>query len=58
MAKDPICGMEVEERKAVKLDKNGETYFFCSKICQDKFLNKVKDSNDKIKSMILMGIKK
>jgi len=43
MPKDPICGMEVEESKAVKLEKNGEIYFFCSKSCQDKFLNKTKD---------------
>ena len=43
--KDPICGMEVEESKALKLEKNGETYFFCSKSCQDKFLSKVKDTN-------------
>ena len=45
MAKDPICGMEVEESKAIKLEKNSETYFFCSKSCQDKFLNKAKDGN-------------
>lgn len=31
MPKDPICGMEVEEGKAVKLEKNGETYFFAVK---------------------------
>ena len=45
MPKDLICGMEIEENKAVKLEKNGETYFFCSRSCQDKFLNKTKDSN-------------
>jgi len=45
--KDPICGMEVEKSKAIKLEKNGETYFFCSKSCQDKFLNKIKGSDVK-----------
>jgi len=35
--------MEIEEGKAIKLEKNGETYFFCSKSCQDKFLNKEND---------------
>jgi len=39
--------MEVEESKAVKLEKNGETYFFCSKSCQDKFLNRAKNSSVK-----------
>lgn len=43
MVKDPICGMEIEESKAIKLEKNGETHFFCSRSCQDKFLNKTKD---------------
>ncbi|MBI4706507.1 MAG: heavy metal translocating P-type ATPase [Candidatus Omnitrophica bacterium] len=35
--------MEVEEAKAIKLEKNGETYFFCSRSCHDKFLNKTED---------------
>jgi Cu+-exporting ATPase len=43
--KDPICGMEVEKSKAVKLEKDGEIYFFCSKSCQNKFLSKTKDTN-------------
>jgi len=47
MPKDPVCGMEVEEGKAVKLEKNGKTYFFCSKTCQDKFLNKEDESDRK-----------
>jgi uncharacterized membrane protein YraQ (UPF0718 family)/YHS domain-containing protein len=37
MAKDPICGMEVVEKTALKIVYEGETYFFCSKHCQDKF---------------------
>ena len=40
MPKDPICGMEVDESKAIKLEKDGKVYFFCSKNCQDKFLGK------------------
>lgn len=45
MPKDPICGMQVEENKAIKLEKDRQTYFFCSKSCQDKFLNKIKDDD-------------
>jgi P-type Cu+ transporter len=45
MAIDPICGMHVEESKSLKLEIKGETYFFCCKSCQDKFLKKVKDGN-------------
>ncbi len=38
MAKDPICGMEVDEKKAkFSTVKNGKKYYFCSKNCHDKF---------------------
>lgn len=40
MPKDPVCGMEVDEHKAIKLEKEGKVYFFCSKNCHDKFLGK------------------
>jgi len=32
--------MEVDESKAIRLEKDGRAYFFCSKNCQDKFLGK------------------
>lgn len=38
MIKDPICGMEVDENKAIKAEKDGKVYYFCSKICKNKFL--------------------
>jgi Cu2+-exporting ATPase len=38
MAIDPICGMEVDEAKAVKLEKDGKVYYFCSQADRDKFL--------------------
>lgn len=41
MAKDPICGMEVDEKKArFSAVKNGKKYYFCSKSCYDKFNKK------------------
>ena len=41
MEKDPVCGMEVEPKKAkFKLAKAGKRYYFCSKNCHDKFLGK------------------
>ncbi|MBU2102092.1 MAG: YHS domain-containing protein, partial [Candidatus Omnitrophica bacterium] len=51
MPRDPICGMEVEPRRAIKIEKDDEAYFFCSKTCQDKFLNnkRVTDSDKKHK---------
>ncbi len=37
MIKDPVCGMEVDESKALKLQKDGKTYYFCSSSCVTKF---------------------
>jgi phosphatidylglycerol:prolipoprotein diacylglycerol transferase len=38
MAKDPVCGMDVEEQKAAGTSQyGGRSYFFCSKSCKEKF---------------------
>jgi uncharacterized membrane protein YraQ (UPF0718 family)/YHS domain-containing protein len=34
---DPVCGMKVDRAKAVKLDLDGATHYFCSEACRDKF---------------------
>ncbi|MFA5198117.1 MAG: heavy metal translocating P-type ATPase, partial [Candidatus Omnitrophota bacterium] len=39
--KDPVCGMEVETDKAVKLKRDGLIYYFCSQHCRQKFLEKL-----------------
>lgn len=38
LAKDPICGMQIDENKSIKVEKDGEAYFFCSQKCKQKFL--------------------
>lgn len=38
MIKDPVCGMEVDERTAIKLEKDGQTYFFCGEEDKNKFI--------------------
>jgi Cu+-exporting ATPase len=38
MAKDPVCSMDVDEKKAVATSfYKGETYYFCARICKEKF---------------------
>jgi YHS domain-containing protein len=38
MAKDPICGMMVDEKKTkLKSDYKGKTYFFCAPSCKATF---------------------
>lgn len=41
MARDPICGMEVEEKGAAFMTHfEHETFYFCSKACMDEFERK------------------
>lgn len=36
--KDPVCGMELDTRKAAaKAGHQGKTYYFCSSSCEQKF---------------------
>ena len=38
MAKDPVCGMEVNEKSAAgKSAYQGQTYYFCSLGCKKSF---------------------
>lgn len=38
MAKDPVCGMQIEEKKAAGKAVHGDkTYFFCSGNCKKQF---------------------
>ncbi len=38
MAKDPVCGMEVDEKKAAaKSEYKGKTYYFCALGCKKAF---------------------
>jgi len=34
---DPVCGMKVDRAKALRLERDGETHYFCSENCLDKF---------------------
>jgi len=39
MAIDPICGMTVNETSAMHAERNGQTFYFCSDRCRQKFLS-------------------
>jgi Cu+-exporting ATPase len=47
MAIDPVCKMKIDEEKALKFEKNGEIYYFCSKPCLDKFQGKIEEVSHK-----------
>jgi Cu+-exporting ATPase len=38
MAKDPICGMTVDEATPLHAERDGRTFYFCSEHCRQKFL--------------------
>lgn len=37
MAKDPVCGMECNEKTATKSEYKGKTYYFCAPGCKKTF---------------------
>ena len=39
MTKDPICEMTVDEATALRAERDGRTFYFCSEHCRKKFLS-------------------
>ncbi|MBI2085601.1 MAG: YHS domain-containing protein [Candidatus Aenigmarchaeota archaeon] len=39
LVRDPVCGMDVDEKSAIKKEHKGKFYFFCSKNCEQNFSN-------------------
>jgi Cu+-exporting ATPase len=37
VTKDPICGMTVDEATALQAERDGNTFYFCSDHCRQKF---------------------
>ena len=38
MTKDPVCGMQVDERQAAgQSEYQGQTFYFCSSRCKEQF---------------------
>ena len=41
---DPVCGMQIEESEAAgQSEYKGDTYYFCSTSCKDKFDGRPED---------------
>src|SRR5678815_5276350 len=39
MTKDPICSMTVDEATALRAERDGKPFYFCSEHCREKFLS-------------------
>ena len=56
MAKDPVCGMFVEEKlNSIRYIKDGREYYFCSKQCLDEFRQPEKELK-KLKMHVAISI--
>jgi YHS domain-containing protein len=53
MPKDPICGMAVKEASALRLVKEGETYYFCSEHCLRRFSKEHNISDKEVVSCLV-----
>ena len=42
MATDPVCGMAIERERAVTAERDGDTYWFCSRGCREEFLGRLR----------------
>ena len=40
MKKDPVCGTYVPVSQALTVNSGGQTHYFCSPACRDKFLSR------------------
>jgi Cu+-exporting ATPase len=50
MAIDPICGMTVDEASALCAERDGQTFYFCSDHCRQKFLSALANAKPGAKS--------
>src|ERR671916_2501752 len=56
MAKDPVCGMFVEEKpESIRYSKDGREYYFCSNQCLDEFTQPEKELK-KLKTYVAISI--
>jgi uncharacterized protein len=40
MVKDPVCGMYMDSRLAIRIERHKEAFYFCSEECKNKYLEK------------------
>jgi YHS domain-containing protein len=48
MVKDPVCGMYMDPRLAVSLNRRGASVYFCSDECRRKFADQPRGSGPEI----------
>jgi len=54
MVKDPVCGMVVDDKTALKADIEGRQFYFCSSNCMKTFANPEKELSKLKKRMYVL----
>jgi len=52
MATDPICGMTVDESKALSAERDGQKFYFCSAHCREKFVKSQEFATASLRSRV------
>jgi putative ABC transport system ATP-binding protein len=55
LARDPVCGMLVEPERAVSLESEGETFYFCADGCREQFEREQASASDTLVGYIGQG---
>jgi len=56
VAKDPVCGMDVDEKKAADIfEYRGVTYYFCSRSCKKSFRKEPRKYRRRKAEMVYAG---
>ena len=58
MARDPICGMDVNEKSGLSLKKDGKTHYFCSEHCLKTFTQQNNISDKEVTSCLIQPRRK
>jgi YHS domain-containing protein len=50
---DPICGMQVDESTALRAERDGQTFYFCSQRCRQKFLGQARPAETNLGASVI-----
>lgn len=56
MAIDPICGMTVDDLKAINAQRHGQTFYFCCEHCRRKFLSQGNNTSSEPEQLLQLTI--
>jgi YHS domain-containing protein len=56
MARDPVCGMQVDDKKAARsVNYKGTTYYFCTEACRAAFEKNPERYSGKAETYMAVG---